>query len=296
MSARVKSVLVTGASTGIGRDGSLALSRAGFRVFAGVRKQSDVDRARADGLVPLLLDVTDDESVQRALREVETATGSDGLFALVNNAGIATGGPLEGVPLDDVKLAFEVNVIGLLRVTQAFLPLLRAANAKRAHPSDLRARIVNMGSMSGRIATPFLGPYCMSKFAVAALTDALRMELLPFEIEVVVIEPGRVKTEIWEKGKESARAIRAKLSSDVVALYETYLPGVEAAIAKTGDDAIPTTHTDRALLRALKDERPDVHVPVARGGRAALLMKRLLPTARMDAVVMRMMGFGGSTS
>jgi len=294
MSARVRSVLVTGASTGIGHDGAQAIARAGFRVFGGVRKQKDADALRAKGVVPVLLDVTDDESVARATEEIRAAVGDDGLFALVNNAGIATGGPIEGVPLDDVKQAFEVNVLGLLRVTQAMLPLVRQANARRSTRSEPRARVVHVGSMSGRIATPFLGPYCMSKFAVTALADAMRMELLPFEIEVVVIEPGRVKSEIWEKGKESARAIRERLSPDVVALYERFLPGVEQAIAATGDGAIPTTHTDRALVRALTDERPEAHVPVARGGRAALFMKSVLPVARMDTIVKKMMGLGGA--
>jgi NAD(P)-dependent dehydrogenase (short-subunit alcohol dehydrogenase family) len=284
-------VLVTGASTGIGREGARALMRKGFRVFAGARKQRDVDALRADHLTPVLIDVTDDESVARALAELTAHTGEDGLYALVNNAGIAVGGPLEAIPVDEVRAQFEVNVLGLLRVTQAFLPLLRRANAQRKSSRDPRARIVNIGSMSGRIATPFLGPYCMSKFAVEAMSDAMRMELLPFDIEVVVIEPGRVKTEIWAKGAESARTIANALSPAMTELYGPYLPGVEAAVVKTGETAISTTFTDRALIAALEDARPRTHVPVAKGGRAVLMLKALLPVPALDRMVKKMMGF-----
>jgi NAD(P)-dependent dehydrogenase (short-subunit alcohol dehydrogenase family) len=291
VNARPRNVLVTGASTGIGREGARALMRAGYRVFAGVRKQRDVDALREDHLTPVLLDVTEDESVARALHEITAHTGEDGLYALVNNAGIAIGGPLEAISIDEVRAQFEVNVIGLLRVTQAFLPLLRRANAARKTSREARARIVNIGSMSGRIATPFLGPYCMSKFAVEAMTDALRMELLPFDIEVVVLEPGRVKTEIWAKGAESARTVSSTLEAPMVELYGPYLPGVVAAVVKTGETAISTTHTDRALLKALSDEKPRTHVPIAKGGRAVLVLKALFPVASLDRMVKKMMGF-----
>jgi NAD(P)-dependent dehydrogenase (short-subunit alcohol dehydrogenase family) len=185
-------VLVTGASTGIGQACASRLVREGCRVFAGVRRAEDGERlsaAEPERLQWLLLDVTDAAQIAAAAEAVSRQVGEHGLAGLVNNAGIAIGGPLEFVTPDALRRQFEVNVIGLHAVTAAFLPLLRRGNG----------RIVHMGSISGRIASPFIGPYTASKHAVEGLTDSLRLELAPEGIHVSVIEPGQVRTPIWDK-------------------------------------------------------------------------------------------------
>src|ERR1700730_7250159 len=191
-----RAVVVTGASTGIGRATALHLDRLGFRVFAGVRREADAEelkKAATQRLSTLLIDVTDGDGVRAAAERVEQES-PEGLAGLVNNAGIAVGGPLEFVPIDAVRYQFEVNVIGMVAVTQALLPSLRKGHG----------RIVNIGSVGGRTAAPFVGPYAASKHAVEAFTESLRQELRPWGIWVAVIEPGAIATPIWEKGKQGA--------------------------------------------------------------------------------------------
>ena len=186
-------VVVTGASTGIGEACALQLDRMGFSVFAGVRREADgkaLEQKASGRLTPVFIDVADEVSIASAVETVSAAVGDAGLAGLVNNAGIAVPAPIELVPLDALRRQLEVNVIGQVSVTQAFLPLVRKA----------QGRIVNMGSIAGRLAIPFLGPYCMSKFAMEALTDSLRVELRPWGIKVSLVEPGRISTPIWGKG------------------------------------------------------------------------------------------------
>ncbi len=176
-------VLITGASTGIGRACAEHLDSLGFTIFAGVRKQSDADSLSGAGsgrTQPLMLDVTESESIASAMRTVEEAAPA-GLAGLVNNAGVSVGGPLEFVAIDELRRLLEVNFIGQVAVTQAALPALRKA----------RERIVNMTSIGGRLATPFLGPYSASKYALEAVTAVLRLELRQFGIQVAAVEPGR---------------------------------------------------------------------------------------------------------
>src|SRR5436190_20383212 len=186
------SVVITGASTGIGKTCALRLDRLGFQVFAGVRRTEDgetLKRQASQRLTPITIDVTDSGSIAAAASMVATAVGDAGLQGLVNNAGIAVACPLEFLPISLLSQQLEVNVTGQIDVTQVFLPLLRAGNG----------RIVNMGSISGRMAYPLLGPYCASKFALEALTASLRMELRPWHIPVSIIEPGAIATPIWSK-------------------------------------------------------------------------------------------------
>ncbi|MEK7693262.1 MAG: SDR family oxidoreductase, partial [Chloroflexota bacterium] len=186
-----RSVVITGASTGIGEACALHLDALGWRVFAGVRKGADgeaLQRKASARLIPVRIDVTDQASIASACDAVAQELGARGLDGLVNNAGIAVAAPLEFVPIDDLRRQLEINVIGQIAVTQAFLALIRTA----------RGRIVNIGSVSGKLATPFTGPYSASKFAMEALTDALRIELRPWKIEVSIVEPGSIATPIWE--------------------------------------------------------------------------------------------------
>ena len=207
----VKSVVITGASTGIGRGCALRMDALGWSVFAGVRKEVDATSLRAeasDRLRPLFLDVSNPRSILEAQQAVSQALGAEGLSGLVNNAGIPYGGAIEHLEMQEVRRTFDVNFFGLIEVTQAFMPLLR-----RAH-----GRIVNMSSVSGWIASPFLSPYSTSKFALEALSDALRVELHPWNIHVAVIEPGAIDTPIWAKGGEIINRLIENAPSEMMTL------------------------------------------------------------------------------
>lgn len=273
-------VVVTGASTGIGRSAAIALLRAGFTVFAGVRKDADARAVQADGLRPLLVDVTDAESVATARDLVEAEVGARGLHGLVNNAGIAIGGPLECIDLEEVRRQLDVNVIGLLRTTQAFVPALRRG----------RGRIANVGSMAGRVANPFLAPYAASKHAVEALTDALRMELAPWGIKVSVLEPGAIKTPIWGKGEDYADVIMRGLNDDGRRLYGEVIPRFVRLVQRSAARAVSTSATDAAIVHALTAPSPKARYPVGTDARVGLFARSVLPTTWMDRVVLRAMG------
>ena len=201
-------------------------------------------RAEAsERLTPLLLDVTELPSIREARVTVERAVGDAGLSGLVNNAGIAYGGPVELLELDELRHAFEVNFFGLIAVTQAFLPVLRLG----------RGRIVNMSSISGLVAAPFLTPYTTSKWALEALSDALRVELDPWKIQVAVIEPGAINTPIWTKGKRTVAGLRGRLPQQGIALYDKPVSAIEAGLRPHG---IPPLHVARAVAHALTSRRP----------------------------------------
>src|SRR3954454_15027530 len=203
-------VLITGASTGIGEATALQLQKAGFRVFAGVRKPEDGDRLRAAGVTVIQpLDVTKQDDIDAALETVAQALNGSPLRGIVNNAGIGIGGPLEALDLDDFRRTLEVNTTGQLAVTKAFLPLLRKS----------KGRIVNMSSIGGRVSQPFAGPYIASKFALEGITDVLRVELLEWHIDVIAIEPGTIATPIWEKSSREADDVLEKLTPEQRDLY-----------------------------------------------------------------------------
>jgi len=198
----MKSVVVTGVSSGIGYGVAKEFAEHGYRVFGSVRKEEDARSLKAElgtSFTPLLFDVTNREAVLRAAGQVEGTLDGAGLTGLINNAGTALAGPLMHQPLDEVRQQFEVNVFGLISVTQAFLPLLGAKKA----PAHKPGRIVNVSSVSGKVAEPFLSAYVGTKHAVEGISDSLRRELLLYGIEVIVIRPGAVKTAIWEKGAAS---------------------------------------------------------------------------------------------
>ncbi len=197
-------VFITGASTGIGLASSEYLIRAGYYVIAGVRQLQDADRLKTSlgsSLYPVILDVTNPIEVQLARKEAELIIGSDCLVAIVNNAGIVVSGSILHVPIAQWERQFDINVIGQLRIIQAFMDLLVAGSKRSTHPS----RIINMSSVSGKFASPFMGPYAASKFALEALSDSLRRELYRHDIQVVILEPGSIKTPIWEKAKDETQ-------------------------------------------------------------------------------------------
>lgn len=239
-------VVVTGASTGIGGDASRELAANGFRVFGTVRREEDGRALEQAGVTPLRLDVTDEASVEAARDRVRLLLGGTPLVGLVNNAGISCPGPVELLDLDEFRKVFEVNVLGVVAVTKAFLPLLK----------ESKGRIVNMSSVSGRVATPFIAPYVASKFALEAISDCLRRELHPFGVDVVVIEPGNVRTPIWRKG------IDRDLSPVRNTPYERVMTKMRDHAALMEQTAMPPSRVSRAILQALTADRPATRLPV----------------------------------
>lgn len=272
-----ETVVVTGASTGIGEACALHLDRLGLRVLAGVRKAEDGEALRrrsSDRLKPVLLDVTDGDSIARAARDVGRLSG------LVNNAGIVVAGPLEFLFLEDLRRQLEVNVVGPIAVTQAFLPALRAA----------KGRVVNIGSVSGLIATPFLGPYCASKFALEALTDSLRMELRPWGIRVAIVEPGAIATPIWAKSRAQASQAAKALPESGKELYAAALSRMDEFTEALSRKAIPAEAVARAVEHALTAKRPKLRYLLGRRTRFEAGMFRLIPRRWRDGIILRALG------
>ncbi len=273
----VRTVLVTGASSGIGEACVLRLSRAGWHVFAGVRRQEDADRLAGERVEPVLLDVTDGDAIAAAAERL----GERGLAGLVNNAGIAVPAPLEFLPLDELRKQLEVNVVGQVAVTRAFLPHLRRA----------RGRIVNVGSIAGRSSLPFLGAYGASKHALEAVTDALRVELRPFGIEVAIVEPGTIATPIWRKGAEAFQRIAAE-SEAMTELYGARLAAFRQAAAAAGRSGEPPDEVAKVVEHALTARRPKTRYVVGRDARRRLRVERL-PDRLRDRVYERLLLRGG---
>ena len=276
-------VVITGSSTGIGRACALHLDRAGFDVFAGVRRPADGEGLRSEAsekLRPLIVDVTDGDGIAAAAAEVREAVGERGLTGLVNNAGVTVTGPLEFVAIDDLRRQLEVNLVGHVAVTQAFLPLIRAA----------RGRIVNVSSIGGRVVNAFLGPYQASKFAIEAVTDALRKELRPWGIHVVAVEPGTIDTEMWRKGTDEAREAIEALTPEARELYGETLPKVLEASQKLSQRAAPPERVAQVIERGLTASRPRTRYVVGADAQVQLMLDRLLPDRAVDAVQARFLG------
>jgi len=276
-------VVITGASTGIGRATALHLARLGHRVFAGVRREADAEALRREGserLSPLLMDVTDTASIEAAAETVAAEVGERGIGGLVNNAGIALGGPLEFLPLDELRRQLEVNTVGPVAVTQQFLPLVRRG----------RGRVVFVSSIGGRISNPIIGPYAASKFALEALADALRVELAPSGIHVAVIEPGAIKTAIFEKAGPYGDEALARLPDEGKRLYLAMGRAVLDSFAKMERTAVPPERVARAIEHALTAPRPKTRYLVGLDARVQALMVWLLPDRARDALLGRLMG------
>lgn len=265
--------MISGASSGIGEACALHLDRLGWRVFAGVRREEDGEALRekaSDRLAPLPLDVTDAASIAEAQHTVAEAVGPGGLDGLVNNAGIPLGGPLEYVPLEQLRYLMEVNFLGLVAVTQAFLPLLRTAGG----------RIVNMSSIGGRIAMPFVGPYAASKYALEAASDSWRVELRPWGIDVSIIEPGSVETPIWDK---TWAAVDDVLSSATEEAIELYGPVVDLR-ERLGANSMPVEMVCRSVEHALTAKRPKARYLLGREARLTVLL-RFFPVRLRDWLI-----------
>jgi NAD(P)-dependent dehydrogenase (short-subunit alcohol dehydrogenase family) len=277
--------VITGASSGIGRACATRLAESGFRVFAGYRSEADASSLAAGSsgdLEPVKLDVTDPDQIAAASARVGEAVGAQGLWALVNNAGIPVTGPVEALPLDELRRQLEVNLIGQVAVTQAFLPALRRA----------RGRIVNMTSVGGRVATPFMGAYHASKFGLEAISDSLRRELAPLGVAVCVMEPGSIATGIWERGREHASGADAGVSSDARAVYGEEMDAAFEAANRTGDRAIGPDAVAGVVHTALTTGRPRARYVVGSDARAMIWAQNVLPTRVFDRLMRRAMGLG----
>lgn len=278
------SVLVTGASRGIGHASALRLAQAGYDVFAGVRRATDADDlvAAAGGrVVPVVLDITDAQQVA-ALADVLPSS----LDAVVNNAGIVVGGPLEALPVDELRRQLEVNVVGQVAVTQAVLPRLRSA----------RGRVIFVSSVSGEVATPMTGAYNASKFALEGLADALRLELWPWRIRVVVVQPVQTDTDMWRRAEDELDAGVAGLSPEHRALYAAHIDGMRRSIPRSQRAAVPADNVARTIVRAVTARRPRPRYVVGAAARAQVTVARLLPTAALDAALRRQGGVPANLS
>ena len=278
-----KHVVVTGVSSGIGYATAADLIEHGCHVFGSVRRQEDAARVEAElgaGLTPLLMDVTDADAVQKAAEMVAARIGDQGLFGLVNNAGIAIGGPLMHLPMDELRRQFEVNVFGVMTVTQAFLPLLGA----RQDPPFPPGRIVNLSSVSGHTVYPFVGPYAASKHALEALSHALRRELILYGIDVILIVAGAVATPIWDKmdDDEAARYVDTDYAESGSQALET--------AARLGREGMPAARVAATILEALTSQKPKTAYLLSNNWLMGWYLPRKIPARRLDRLIAKQLG------
>ena len=272
------SVVITGASTGIGAACAIALDKMGYRVFAGVRSPADGERLQQQAgprLMPVRLDVTDPASISAASHTVAAMVGERGLAGLLNNAGIGVAGPIELLPLADWRRQFEVNVFGLITVTQTFLPLIRRA----------RGRIINMGSIAGRASMPFMAPYAASKHALVAVTDALRIEVQPWGIRVALIEPGAIATPIWGKTRKEVDTWDAGWSQELKGMYREGFTRVKDAATAAGEQAQPAGRVTEAVTHALRSRWPKTRYLVGSDAAIRAYLTLLLPDRLNDWLI-----------
>ena len=275
-------VVVTGASTGIGRATSLLLDAKGYRVFAGVRKEADARELAKDGsdrLTPITIDVTDAGQIESARQEVAEAVGEQGVAGLVNNAGVGGGGPIEFMPLDELRSTLEVNLIGQVAVTQAFIPLIRRG----------KGTIVFIASIGGRVASPFMSPYNTSKFAIEALGESLRHELRPWEIEVVVVEPGSIDTQIWSKGNEQVREQVEVMPEDARRLYGRQITRFGEVLNETASRGIPPDKVAEVVHKAIASDNPRHRYLVGTDAKIGARLKGTLPDRTFSKLAARQM-------
>lgn len=273
-----KSAVVTGASTGIGRAIAETLIAAGWRVFGSVRKvesAENVANTLGSAFTPLIFDVTDAAAIKAASAKVEAALGGRTLNALVNNAGVAVGGPLRYIPLDEIKRQFDVNVYGVLRVTQAFLPMLGADRRFKGPPG----RIINISSVAGKMASPFMAPYAMSKHALEAMSESLRRELIMHGVDVIVIAPGAIRTPIWAKADE----IDVEQYAD--SEYYELLKTMRAAMQSYGDEGLPAAAVGKLALNVLTRRRLKTRYAILRNKFLMWTLPNLLPKRLLDRIV-----------
>jgi hypothetical protein len=278
----MKSVVVTGASSGIGWGCVKILIAGGFRVFGSVRKAADADRLSREfgaNFTPLLFDVTDAPAAAAAARQVDAALGGETLFGLVNNAGIAVPGPLLYLKIDDFKHQLDVNLTGQLTVVQAFAPLLGADRSRQGAPG----RIVMISSVGGKNALPFLGPYSASKFGLEGMSESLRRELMPFRIDVIVVAPGMIATPIWDK------ADAADVAPFASTPYAPALAKMKSFMVAGGRQGLPPERLGEAVRNALTVAKPKPRYTVTPDPVQNFLVA-VLPKRMLDKFIARRLG------
>jgi len=290
-----KFVLITGSSSGIGEASAISLHAKGMGVFAGVRREEDGRRLvekTSSSLIPLLLDVTDADAIAAAAARIAEATGDQGLGGLVNNAGITIAFPMEFIPMSALRKQLEVNVIGPAAVTQAMLPMIRQGHG----------RIVNVSSVSGMVAAPYIGAYAASKHALEAMSDSLRVELRHFGVPVSLIQPADIDTPIWEKSRQTADSIRDELIEEngeaeedplleaIRGAYAKDIAAMRESAKKSEENAIPVGRVVKAIEHALLARRPKTRYPVGGKAWAVKLALRFLPDWLRDRIVANSLG------
>jgi NAD(P)-dependent dehydrogenase (short-subunit alcohol dehydrogenase family) len=282
----MKSVVITGSSTGIGRACALLLDRNGFRVFAGVRKEADGDALReaaSESLTPVHIDVTDAASIQATVAEVAAVVGEAGLDGLVNNAGTTLPRPVEHLPLDGFREQLEVNLVGPLAVTQALLPLLRRG----------RGRVVIVTSAAGKAGVPLMAPYVAAKHGLEGLSDVMRLEFRQLGVQVSVIEPGFIGTAMGGKLQSDTRAAIRCLPDEGQRRYGPALAKLAETIDQHAKTGSPPEVVAGDVLHALTSKRPRTRYPSGAGAKRMLFMRRLLSDRRFDRIILRAGGLQG---
>ena len=283
MSGEKKYIFITGASSGIGKVSAITLAKKGFHVFAGVRKQEDAENLKIENpdITPIFIDVTNQDSVNGAFNKISEITADKGLYGLVNNAGIAVAGPLEFLPIDRLRLQLEINVIGQISVIQKMLPLIRKG----------QGRIINISSIAGFTAFPFKGAYAASKFAVEALSDSLRRELRPWKIPISIVEPGVIKTPIWQKSINLVEEIVAEMPPEAEkyygAVYRNLLERTLKRVERSGSDP---EQVAKAILHALTSKKPKTRYLVGQDAHFLSKILTKLPDSLIDTFICKRVG------
>lgn len=268
-------VVVTGASTGIGKAIAEKLAEVGYNVFATVRKDTDADilAGLSPKITPIKMDVTDHDSILKAKETIKELLGDKKLYSLINNAGIAVAGPLEVIDIEEIRKQFEVNYFGLLDTTQVFFELLDKGHSK----------IINMSSVGGKIATPFMGPYNSSKFALEAMSDSMRRELFDTNIEVVVIEPGMIMTPIWDKAEE------IDVEKYKSTTYVPYLKKLKTTAIDGGRKGAPASKVADRVLEVLSKKSNKARYWVSANPAVEVYIPRMIPAKLLDFAVGKML-------
>ncbi|AZZ38005.1 short-chain dehydrogenase/reductase [Bdellovibrio sp. qaytius] len=280
----MKQVLITGASGGLGYGLVQSLCENGHRVWAAVRKpesMKDLQSKYSSLLTVVKIDMTNSSDVDQAFAEIQSKLDSTKEFVLVNNAGIAVGSPVESLAIEEWRNLYEINLFGPIRLIQKFLPTIRKT----------KGRIVNVGSISGRISSPFLAPYSSSKFALRSLTDSLRREVSPLGVKVVLIEPGPTKTNIWSRSLEHGQELETKMTDDMRAVYGKQVQSLRKGVEKTARDAIGVEAVVECMVDAIENENPKFYYLVGKNICLMALVARFMPTRILDKMLMS--GFRG---
>ena len=280
----MQSVVVTGVSTGIGWGITKILIQNGYRVFGSVRKTQDAERLQSEfgeTFVPLIFDVTDEEMVHTAARQVRDQLNGETLFGLVNNAGVAVPAPLAHMPIDEFRTQMEINLTGQLIVTQAFLPLLGMDRSLKGKPG----RLINMSSTSGKRGAPFVGAYVTSKHALEGMSETLRIELMLYGIDVIIIGPGAVATPIWDKGEQ------ADLTKYQHTEYVEAARKFQKYMVEDGRKGLPSEKIGEVVLHTLTTSKPRVRYPVVPNMLKNWIIPMLLPKRYVDKLIAKGLGF-----